>query len=101
MTAGLITIEVETPNGTFTRTIRPATILPEGAARGPQAEAATRGAAAFYGMPDFVFHPAIERRGPGVREIGDALLVGGRTGAAVQVKARQSATNDAGVNELG
>jgi len=92
---GLIRIEVETPTGTFMRTIRPATLLPEGGAHGPAAEAATRGAAAFHGMPDFVFHPALERRGPGVREIGDALLVAGHNGAAVQVKARQAATDDA------
>jgi hypothetical protein len=90
----LIRIEVETPTGTFVRTIRPATLLPEGVARGPEAEAATRGAAAFHGLPDFVFHPALERRGPGVREIGDALLVAGSNGAAVQVKARQAATAD-------
>ena len=90
----LIRIEVETSTGTFLRTIRPATLLPDGLERGPQAEAATRGAAAFYGLPDFVFHPALERRGPGVREVGDALLVAGSHGAAVQVKARQAATND-------
>jgi hypothetical protein len=77
MNEGLIRIEVKTRTGTFIRTIRPATLLPEGVARGPEAEAATRGAAAFYGLPDFVFHPALERRGPGVREIGDALLVAG------------------------
>ncbi len=93
---GLIRIEVETPTGTFLRVIRPATLLPEGVSRGPAAEVATRGAAAFHGMPDFVFHPALERRGPGVREIGDALLVAGRNGAAVQVKARQAATDDPG-----
>ena len=58
------------------------------------AEAATRGAAAFYGLPDFVFHPAVERRGPGVREIGDALVIAGAKGAAVQVKARQRTTDD-------
>jgi hypothetical protein len=96
VTDGQIVIEVETPNGTFLRTIRPATLLPEGVARGPEAEAATRGAAAFHGLPDFVFHPALERRGPGIREIGDALLVAGSNGAAIQVKARQAATDDPG-----
>lgn len=91
---GFISIEVETPQGSFVRTIRPAALLPEGLDRGPGAEAATRGAAAFYGLPDFVFYPAVERRGPGVREIGDALLIAGQKGAAVQVKARQQATDD-------
>ena len=64
MKDGLITIEVETPHGSFLRTIRPATLIPEGVDRGPAAEAATRGAAAIYGMPDFVFHPAVEPRIP-------------------------------------
>lgn len=94
MRDGLITIEVETAQGSFIRAIRPATLLPEGVDRGPAAEAATKGAAALYGLPDFVFHPAVERRGPGVREIGDALIIVGRKGAAVQVKARQKATDD-------
>jgi hypothetical protein len=92
--ARLITIEIETPQGLFIRTIRPATLLPEGVDRGPAAEAATKGAAAFFGLPDFVVHPARERRGPGVREIGDALVITGQKGAAVQVKARERPTND-------
>ena len=94
VTDGLIVIEVETSSGTYLRRIRPATLLPDGVDRGPLVEAATRGAAAFFGLPDFVFHPALERRGPGVREIGDALLIAGQTGAAVQVKARQQPTDD-------
>jgi hypothetical protein len=93
-TDGFITVEVETPQGTFLRAIRPATLLPEDVDRGPAAEAATRGAAARYGLPDFVFHPAIERRGPGVREIGDALVIAGSRGLAVQVKARDQVTDD-------
>jgi hypothetical protein len=48
---------------------------------------------ALYGLPDFVFHPALERRGPGVREIGDAIIVTGRRGASLQVKARQQVTD--------
>jgi hypothetical protein len=92
--ASSITIIVETPSGAVVRSVRPATLLPEGAARGPAAEAATRGAAAAYGLPDFVFHPATERRGPGVREIGDALLITGRRGLAIQVKARQAVSGD-------
>lgn len=89
-----ITIIVEAPTGTYVRRVRPATLLPEGAARGPAAEAATRGAAAAYGLPDFVFHPTTERRGTGVREIGDALLVTGKRGVSLQVKARQAVSGD-------
>jgi hypothetical protein len=91
---GVITIEVTTPRGTFLRTVQPASILPEGVERGPIAEAAIRGAAARYGLPDFVFHPATERRGAGVREIGDAIIVAGRRGLSLQVKARQNLTDD-------
>ena len=89
-----ITIIVEAPTGSYVRRVRPAALLPEGAARGPAAEAATRGAAAAYGLPDFVFHPATERRGTGVREIGDALLVTGKRGVSLQVKARQAVSGD-------
>lgn len=94
MTDDGIVIQIDTPSGTYLRSVRPATLLPEGVDRGPLAEAATRGAAALYGLPDFVFHPAIERRGPGIREVGDALLVTGHVGAVVQVKARQQATEN-------
>lgn len=94
MSDDFIVIQIETPSGTYLRSVRPATLLAEGIDRGPLAESATRGAAAFYGLPDFVFHPAIERRGSAVREVGDALLVTGQAGAAVQVKARQQATDN-------
>lgn len=89
-----VSIEVTTAQGTFLRTVRPAAILPDGVERGPVAEAAIRGAAALYGLPDFVFHPATERRGAGVREIGDAIIVAGHRGLSLQVKARQDVTDD-------
>lgn len=91
---GMITIEVTTAQGTFLRPVRPASILPEGVERGRIAEDAVRGAAARYGLPDFVFHPATERRGPGTREIGDAIILTGRRGLCLQVKARQQVTDD-------
>ena len=91
---GMITIEVTTAQGTFLRAVRPASILPEGVERGPIAEDAIRGAAARFGLPDFVFHPATERRGAGTREIGDAIIVTGRRGLSLQVKARQQVTDD-------
>jgi len=90
----MITIEVTTAQGTFLRAVRPASILPEGVERGPIAEDAIRGAAARFGLPDFVFHPATERRGAGTREIGDAIIVTGRRGLSLQVKARQQVTDD-------
>lgn len=95
MRDGPISIEVRTPQGVFLRWVMPATLLPEGVERGPAAEVATRGAAAHWGLPDFVFHPAQERRGTRRREIGDAIIVAGQLGASVQVKARQTPGDDA------
>lgn len=77
------------------RRIRPASLLPPGVPRGSAAEAAARGAAAAWGLPDFVFAPAVRRRGAGVRELGDAILIAGERAACVQVKARSEATEDA------
>lgn len=79
---------VETPNGTFVRFIRPATVLPEAVTRGAAAESATRSAVALWGLPDFVFRPAITRRGSGSRELGDTVVVVGEMAASVQVKSR-------------
>jgi hypothetical protein len=87
-----ITLEVETPNGVYLRRIRPATVLPAGIPSGPAAEDATRNAAAYWGLPDFVFRPAQRSRGSASREVGDAILLVGTVGASVQVKARHSHT---------
>jgi hypothetical protein len=86
------TLTVETPVGTFFRHILPASVLPPAVSVGPAAESATRAAAATFGLPDFVFRPAITVRGRGVREIGDGLIVTGDLAASVQVKARQDPT---------
>ncbi len=88
-----IQLVIETTDGTFIRSVRPATVLPEGA-RGYAAEDATRSAAAYWGLPDFVFRSAQSSRGSGTREVGDALVVVGSIGAAVQVKAREQLTSD-------
>lgn len=85
---------VETSNGVFLRSVRPATVLPEGRPSGYAAEDATRHAAAFWGLPDFVFRPAQRSRGSATREVGDAILVVGTVAASVQVKARHAITSN-------
>lgn len=80
---------METPNGPYVRSIPPALPLPSGADHGSGAEAAAHTAAATWGMPDFVFQQADHAtKCSGRRELGDRLLLAGRRGAVVQVKAR-------------
>lgn len=83
---------VETADGFAVRQILPASLLPPDEPVGPAAESATRNAAARWGLPDFVFRPALHRRGRGVREAGDAIVVSAERAASVQVKARVAPT---------
>lgn len=83
-----LVLRVETPDGVFLRPIMPASVLPPDVEHGGVAADATRDAAAFWGLPDFVFRPAMRARGSGSRELGDAILVVGDRAASVQVKAR-------------
>ncbi|RKT09225.1 hypothetical protein BX285_6299 [Streptomyces sp. 1114.5] len=43
-------------------------------------------AAATWGLPDFVFVPALAQKVSGRRELGDRILIAGRRAAVVQVK---------------
>ncbi|KAB1651728.1 hypothetical protein F8O01_17645 [Pseudoclavibacter chungangensis] len=52
-------------------------------------------AAAALGLPDFVFRPKVVQKGSGLREIGDGTLITGGRGIALQVKAREGATDNA------
>lgn len=79
---------IETPTGVATRSIMPASLLAPERPRGPAAEEATRSAAAYWGLPDFVFRPTVQVRGARNRELGDVIVVAGDRGAVVQVKAR-------------
>jgi hypothetical protein len=87
-------LQIETPVGIFVRTIMPAALLPEDVDRGWAAETVTRGAAAFWGLPDFTFRPALRRRGKASRELGDTILIVGPRAAAVQVKSRRAPSSD-------
>ncbi|MGW0817056.1 hypothetical protein ACWD00_28080 [Streptomyces viridiviolaceus] len=83
------TLIVDTANGPHIRRIPPALPLPSGIEHGLGAEAAVHTAAATWGLPDFVFQQAAyAAKGSGQRELGDRLLLSGRRGAVVQVKAR-------------
>jgi hypothetical protein len=92
-----LTLSVETPEGSFIRTVLPATeLLGEGSERGYAAEDATRGSAARWGLPDFVYRARVARRASATRELGDAFLAVGHLGAVLQVKARTSPGDDTG-----
>jgi hypothetical protein len=81
------TFLVETDDGILFQRVGPASPLPEGP-EGPGAEDATRMAAARWGLPDFVFKSLPFRKGSGVREVGDAILVARELASSIQVKAR-------------
>ncbi|MDQ3762975.1 MAG: hypothetical protein M3460_15395 [Actinomycetota bacterium] len=90
-----LTLLVSTEHGVFERSIPAATSLNRYAPRGPAAERATQDAAATWGLPDFVMAPMVERKGPGIREISDGLIVVGDRGLVVQVKSRDTAPGSA------
>lgn len=62
-------------------------------ALGAGVEQVTLAAAAALGLPDFVFRPEVVSKGSGLREIGDGTLVAAGRGIALQVKARDGATD--------
>ncbi|WP_231978172.1 hypothetical protein [Streptomyces sp. TLI_053] len=84
-----LTLMVSTPHGVYERAVPHATPLRHHDRRGSAAETAVTDAAATWGLPDFVMSPSVERKGRGVREISDGLLVVGGRGVIVQVKARE------------
>ncbi|MFJ5879794.1 hypothetical protein [Kitasatospora cineracea] len=87
--ADTLTLIVNTPEGTFERVVPHASPLRHHPRRGAAAETAVKDAAATWGLPDFVMTPCVERKGRGVREVSDGLLVVGNRGVIVQVKARE------------
>jgi hypothetical protein len=89
-----LSLIVSTPEGIFERVIPDASPLPQRITRGIAAETAIQDAAATWGLPDFVMRPRVERKGSGVREISDGLLVVGERGAVVQAKSRDVEPRD-------
>ncbi|MFE3451882.1 hypothetical protein ACFXJ8_23470 [Nonomuraea sp. NPDC059194] len=85
-----LTLIVATPDGVFERVVPNATPLRAHDRPGLAAEAAVQDAAATWGLPDFVMLPSVERKGTGIREISDGLLVVGDIGLIVQIKTRET-----------
>src|SRR5215218_10789752 len=83
---GFTQLVIETANGIALRNVPPAMPLRLRESQGKEAEEATHGAAAFWGLHDFVFRPEVRRTGSGVRELGDGMLLVGDIGIVVQVK---------------
>lgn len=83
-----LTLIIETDDGVVRRNIAPAMPLKDGVDRGLAAESAIRFAAALWGMPDFIFEPAHETSGSGVREVGDGILITSGTAVMIQSKSR-------------
>lgn len=87
---GAMQLVVETSEGLSVRNVSPAMPLRLREKQGKEAEDATHSAAALWGLADFVFPPDIRRRGTGVRELGDGLLLVGDLGVVLQVKSREA-----------
>lgn len=96
---GELTLVLETSQGAFARRVPRALPLPPGFKPGEGAEKATHAAAAIYGLPDFIFEPALKQVGGGVREMGDGILVVDRDAVLIQVKNRPNSTEDAAKEE--
>jgi hypothetical protein len=62
--------------------------------RGEQAEQHAREIAGYLGVPDFVYHPILERKGATQREISDGMVICGDEGLIMQVKARDAPERD-------
>lgn len=82
------TMLITTEQGVHERRIPAATRLNPHLAAGTAAERLAQDAAATWGLPDFVIPPSVERKGRGVREISDGLIVVGNNGLVMQVKSR-------------
>ena len=91
---GEMTLVFETDEVIVLRRIQSPRILPPDAEVGPGTEHLTRGVAATYGLPDFVFRSKVYSSGSRNREVGDAVVIAGRFGAAIQVKARETPSSE-------
>lgn len=92
--ADSLILVVATPNGVYERIIPDASPLRRHIKRGKAAERAAEEAAATWGLPDFVIRPHVEKKGPGVREISDGLILVGDRGVIIQVKCREAVPDD-------
>ena len=96
---GAIQVLVDLGDRVGSRTVRAAAPLRLDRPQGDAAEDASLGAAAAWGMPDYVFRPAIVRTGSGPKQVGDLIVVAGGIGLMLQVKSRVEPTTDAAKEE--
>ncbi len=87
-----LTLVVADDDRTYLRRVPAATALDPRLPQGTAAEEATATAAAFWGLPDFVFPPAIRKTSSGSVELGDGIVVVGDQGLILQVKSRENVT---------
>lgn len=92
--AGELTLIVDTPGGAMVRKVPSAPPLRTHERYGTAAETATQDAAAEWGMPDFVFQPETANVGSGRRELGDGILLVGDVGVVLQVKGRETPSDN-------
>lgn len=85
-----LTLVVADDDMTYLRRVPAATALDPRLPQGTAAEEATATAAAFWGLPDFVFPPEIRQTGSGRVELGDGIVVVGDQGLILQVKSREN-----------
>ncbi|MCQ4120007.1 hypothetical protein [Rhodococcus tibetensis] len=79
---------VNTEDGVFGRIVPQPVALDPDLRRGIAAENATLGAAARWGLPDFVLTPLTVSKSTATRELGDGTVIFGNRALAIQVKAR-------------
>lgn len=90
-----LTLVVDDGDSIHMRQVAAATALNPRLPPGTAAEEATTTAAAFWGLPDFVFPPVKRETGSGSRELGDGIVLVGDQGLILQVKSRQNPTEKA------
>ncbi|UVS79421.1 hypothetical protein [Actinokineospora sp. UTMC 2448] len=82
------TMLITTEHGVYERRIPAATRPNPHLVNGIAVERLAQDAAATWGLPDFVIPPSVERKGRGVREISDGMILVGNNGLIMQVKSR-------------
>ena len=89
-----LTLVMESASGGMVRRVPAAMPLRLRLPGGRAAEDAAADAASLWGMPDFVYRPAIRHKGSRIRELGDGTIVVGDLALVVQVKRRESPSSD-------
>lgn len=94
MTPARFELVINTRDGTFIRSVPESTQLPEADTHGHAAEDAVVNAMSSWGLPDFAFRSSTVAVSSGTREVGDGLILTYPLAAVIQVKARQSVSDN-------